>query len=222
MLINKNTKILSENVILVPYRKEHVKKYHEWMQSEELQYLTASEPLTLEEEYQMQISWMTDDNKCTFIILDRNVFDKTQNEVDAMIGDTNLFFSDCENKMVAEAEIMIAMKDARGSHKGWKAMLLMLLYGIHELNVHQYTVKIIADNNISINMFEKMGFVITNHNNVFNEVILNKVVDDSWISWLKMSVGQFQIINENDNYFFYNLLKYFFRTNLNFINLILT
>ena len=78
MLINKNTTIIGQKTILVPYTVEHVQKYcvtvtyatvskqccryHNWMQSEELQKLTASEPLTLDEEYQMQKSWMMDEN----------------------------------------------------------------------------------------------------------------------------------------------------------------
>lgn len=37
-------------------------RYHEWMKSEELQQLTASEPLTLDEEYKMQKSWFEDDD----------------------------------------------------------------------------------------------------------------------------------------------------------------
>lgn len=46
-------------------RPEHVPTYNEWMQSEELRELTASEPLTLEEEYAMCDSWATDaDSPC--------------------------------------------------------------------------------------------------------------------------------------------------------------
>ena len=37
-------------------------RYHEWMKSEELQRLTASEPLTLDEEYKMQKSWFEDED----------------------------------------------------------------------------------------------------------------------------------------------------------------
>ena len=42
MKLNWNTKIIGEKVVLVPYCKKHVPKYHEWMKSEELQHLTGS------------------------------------------------------------------------------------------------------------------------------------------------------------------------------------
>lgn len=35
-------------------------RYHQWMKSAELLRLTGSEPLTLEEEYDMQQSWLID------------------------------------------------------------------------------------------------------------------------------------------------------------------
>ena len=37
-----------------------VGRYHGWMQSAELRAQTASEPLTLEQEYEMQKKWMSD------------------------------------------------------------------------------------------------------------------------------------------------------------------
>lgn len=35
-------------------------RYHEWMQGTELQQLTASEPLSLDEEFEMQEAWRND------------------------------------------------------------------------------------------------------------------------------------------------------------------
>ncbi|KAM4844010.1 alpha/beta-tubulin-N-acetyltransferase 9 isoform 3-T3 [Thomomys bottae] len=63
MRLNENTMLLGKRVVLVPYTSEHVPRYHEWMQSEDLQRLTASEPLTLEQEYGMQRSWREDTDK---------------------------------------------------------------------------------------------------------------------------------------------------------------
>jgi hypothetical protein len=53
---------------LVPYKREHVIAYHSWMQNPFLLQTTASEPLSLEEEYENQESWFQDDKKCTFIL----------------------------------------------------------------------------------------------------------------------------------------------------------
>ena len=41
-------------------------RYHEWMQSAELRAQTASEPLTLSQEYQMQQSWQQDEDSMCY------------------------------------------------------------------------------------------------------------------------------------------------------------
>lgn len=48
-----------------------------------------------------------------------------------MIGDTNLFFNQSDEFNSAEVEIMIADVACRGKKRGWEAMILMLLYGMH-------------------------------------------------------------------------------------------
>lgn len=68
MKLNKNTALLTPLTLLVPYSPHHVPTYHTWMQSPALQALTASEPLSLDDEYAMQESWQTDGDKLTFII----------------------------------------------------------------------------------------------------------------------------------------------------------
>jgi len=62
MKINQGTIVVGSKVALVPYAKAHVPRYHEWMASPELLELTASEPLSIEEEYEMQASWAKDED----------------------------------------------------------------------------------------------------------------------------------------------------------------
>nr|CAD7411609.1 unnamed protein product [Timema poppensis] len=176
-------------------------RYHDWMKSPELQHLTASEPLSLEEEYRMQQSWSEDEDKCTFIILDRPIYEVSKDEIAAMIGDTNLFFHSNEDHVrVAEAEIMIAEVASRGKRRGWEALLLMLRYGdkliliqapldsldlgCEKLHVGKFEAKISTDNIQSIAMFSKLGFQEVEHNIVFNELTLQREVDHCWRQWL--------------------------------------
>jgi len=174
---NWNTKVVGEKVVLVPYQKIHVEKYHEWMKSAELQELTGSEPLSLEEEYDMQVSWRDDNDKCTFIVLDKAKLDTGLNEIECMVGDTNIFiFQDDSGKDVGEAEIMIAEPSARGKGFGIEAISLMIQYAIQDLKIEQYTAKIKFGNTASHKLFTKLGFHIESESEVFRETTY------SWMS----------------------------------------
>ncbi|RWS17787.1 N-acetyltransferase 9-like protein [Dinothrombium tinctorium] len=166
--------IFGEKVVLVPYTSSHVPKYHEWMRDAELQYLTASEPLSLEDEFEMQKSWVRDENKCTFIVLNRETYEHTQCEVQSMIGDVNLFLSESEREK-AEIEVMIAEKSERGKGKGKEALLLMMRFALDIIGIHVFEAKIKFDNTASQRMFEKLGFKETQRSDIFQEItyILN-------------------------------------------------
>ncbi|KAI9429149.1 N-acetyltransferase 9, partial [Lactarius psammicola] len=115
MRVNAHTAIVGETVVLVPYRTE-------------LRDLTASEELTLEEEYAMQRSWQEDEDtkapELTFIVLARPLergipdvdddpeLQLTNDDIRAlpMIGDVNLFFKHQRDdpEFEVECEVMIA------------------------------------------------------------------------------------------------------------------
>lgn len=196
MKINSTIRIIGECVVLVPYKKLHVEKYHRWMMSPDLQALTASEPLSLEEEYEMQQSWLIDNDKCTFIVLDKYLLAEKGNEIEAMIGDTNLFLVDQEDRTRAEGEIMIAEPQFRGQKRGWEAMLLMFRYGIEQLGLKTYQVKIGLSNTPSIGMFQKMHFEETTRSDVFQEVTLECSVSEKWKEWLRENIKHYEIVSD--------------------------
>eukprot|EP00550_Attheya_septentrionalis_P008291 CAMPEP_0198288752 /NCGR_PEP_ID=MMETSP1449-20131203/7166_1 /TAXON_ID=420275 /ORGANISM="Attheya septentrionalis, Strain CCMP2084" /LENGTH=250 /DNA_ID=CAMNT_0043986959 /DNA_START=149 /DNA_END=901 /DNA_ORIENTATION=- len=204
--------ISASKCVLVPYRPEHVVTYHDWMKDPGLLHVTGSEPLSMEEEVEMQQSWKEDIDKCTFIILAKDLCVEYGEDggdrpnyilenLNAMIGDVNLFLSDEENdtdldsdddlwnkketgaskelqkkeviQKHAELDIMIAVKDYQRRGIGQEAAQLMMLYGAENLGIRRFFVKIKEENMASRNMFEqKLGFVQCNYVECFREVEL--------------------------------------------------
>ncbi|XP_023569642.1 N-acetyltransferase 9 isoform X2 [Octodon degus] len=156
------------------------------MQSEELQRLTASEPLTLEQEYAMQRSWQEDADKCTFIVLDAKKWQARLGpaEESCMVGDVNLFLTDVEDPALGEIEVMIAEPSCRGQGFGTEAALLMMSYGVTKLGLTKFEAKIGQGNEPSIRMFQKLHFEQVALNSVFQEVTLRLTVSEPEQQWL--------------------------------------
>ncbi|CAL8139085.1 unnamed protein product [Prunus armeniaca] len=163
-------------VILVPYMKEHVPKYHEWMQDPALLQATGSEPLTLDQEYQMQLTWTQDPNKQTFIVLDKQLvvgeFNHGRPHVEAMVGDVNLYMNDLDDPQMAEIEIMIAEPKSRGKGLGKESALMMMAFAVENLGIHIFRAKIGELNGASLSLFRKLGFEETSYSEIFKEVTL--------------------------------------------------
>lgn len=131
--------------------------------------------------------------------------------IEALIGDTNLFLnqdyylsdSDDENvqqdmnneSIVAEAEIMIAESGARGKGFGKEAILLMLKYGLTELNIQEFVSKIGYDNKASQHLFGKLKFEEQSRSDVFQEITFKRTVDTEWINWLNNEITAYSIEN---------------------------
>ncbi|KAK4203737.1 putative acetyltransferase [Triangularia verruculosa] len=148
MKLNEHTAISTPSFLLVPYEAHHVPTYHQWMKDPKIQEATASEPLTLEEEYENQQSWRTSTDKLTFIICSplpdtASSCEKIPQDADTptkMIGDVNLFLYPCEDdfssepappipkEVVGELDIMIACPDHRGNGLGGKVVKAFVGY----------------------------------------------------------------------------------------------
>ncbi|KAB2612223.1 N-acetyltransferase 9-like protein [Pyrus ussuriensis x Pyrus communis] len=163
-------------VMLVPYMKEHVPKYHDWMKDPALLQATGSEPLTLDQEYQMQLTWTQDPNKQTFIVLDKQLvvgeFSHGEPHVEAMIGDVNLYMNDLDDPHMGEIEIMIAEQKSRGKGLGKESALMMMAFAIENLAIHIFRAKIGEQNGASLSLFRKLGFEEISRSEIFKEVTL--------------------------------------------------
>ena len=147
----------SNRLVLLPYRKRNVAKYHEWMQSPFLLEATASEPLSLQEEYAMQRQWRDDPKKCTFIV--HVVLDDGSL---CMIGDTNFFFNDADDPLCVEIEIMIAETTYQRMGFATTSLQMMMAYGRQKLGIERFVAKIGYANAASLAMFTsaKLGYTV--------------------------------------------------------------
>ncbi|EGN98983.1 hypothetical protein SERLA73DRAFT_181748 [Serpula lacrymans var. lacrymans S7.3] len=183
--------IVGRKVVLVPYSRKHVEMYHKWMTDPVLQALTASEPLTLEEEYAMQNKWREDNDKLTFIIL------ANQQDVETsampMVGDVNLFLKGDPNDEDFEAEVEIMIAEAAYRQQGFacEALQLMLSFATGAASTFSCSplapdvppppvplpikpsflvVRISQSNAPSIALFRRLGFEVVKTVDVFQEV----------------------------------------------------
>eukprot|EP01038_Epipyxis_sp_PR26KG_P011197 gene11197-15017_t len=171
--------IFGGKVVLVPYRLEFVARYHEWMKNPYILEMTASEPLTLQEEYQMQENWRDDAKKCTFIVLaaeDRRIFYNTNNQAiqasideEFMAGDVNFFLNDRDDPHNAEIEVMIAETKHQRKGFAYEALSLMMYYGMHSIGITRFYAKIHKTNEISLQLFRNLGFAEFNYVEAFEE-----------------------------------------------------
>ncbi|XP_077214414.1 acyl-CoA N-acyltransferases (NAT) superfamily protein [Tasmannia lanceolata] len=186
-----------KKVILVPYMKEHVPKYHQWMQDPALLEATGSEPLTLEQEYEMQLSWTQDPYKQTFIVLDKQLvvgdFVHGDSHVEAMVGDVNLYMNDLDDLQMAEIEIMIAEPKSRGKGLGQKSVLMMLTFAVKNFGIQAFRAKIGDSNTASLTLFRKLGFEDVAYSEVFKEVTLELSVRNPRCKELLSSNDSFSI-----------------------------
>ncbi|KAH6987926.1 acyl-CoA N-acyltransferase [Ilyonectria sp. MPI-CAGE-AT-0026] len=150
MKINETTAIATSQALLVPYEAHHVRQYHSWMQDPDIQEATASEPMTMDEEYENQQSWRTSSDKLTFIICappsaeeaSESIVKAKISDADVkMRGDINFFLypyeSDDDDEAATvdeqdwctgEVDVMIASTAHRGQGFGRAAVCALLVY----------------------------------------------------------------------------------------------
>ncbi|OPB37245.1 hypothetical protein A0O28_0041570 [Trichoderma guizhouense] len=157
MKVNQTISISTSKALLVPYEAHHVLTYHEWMKDPAIQEATASEPMTLEEEYENQESWRTSHDKLTFIVCEplsgaasnengeaRQIKAQVDDSPDKMKGDINffLYLADEDDgddelakpresstiRLIGEVDVMIANTQHRGKGVGEAAVRSILAY----------------------------------------------------------------------------------------------
>ena len=122
---------------MVPYSEEHVPLYHLWLSDPEMQMLTCTEPVTLQQEYEYQRECAVREDRIVMLI-----------EVDGvLIGDVSLF----RNDQMWEVSVMIARKEDRRQGYASEALEVVL----REHHITNVMAKVHKDNHASISLFKR-------------------------------------------------------------------
>lgn len=166
------------------------------MQSPTLQEQTASEPLTLEQEYEMQAKWHLDEDKLTFIVLHKENSESVESVERLlarcrMAGDVNVFLSEdaeeeeeedegarTQKQPRGEMEVMIAEPSLRRHGLASQALQLLMHYVTQEqptskrplLSPANLFVKVGLSNSPSRALFARLGFEEVKVSEVWQEV----------------------------------------------------
>ncbi|KAK8067006.1 GNAT domain-containing protein [Apiospora hydei] len=132
MKYNESIAVSTSRVLLVPYDAHHVPQYHTWMEDEAIREATASDRLTLQEEYENQVSWRTSADKLTFVlcrplepssprvkatVAGDAVWAGQDDVPERMLGDINMFLTpwdDNDNDDDGAGAVAMADADAAG------------------------------------------------------------------------------------------------------------
>lgn len=139
-------------MLLVPYDSRHVPIYHDWMEDEAVRAATASDRLTLQEEYENQESWREAADKLTFILCQpasgedesKPIVAGESDAPERMVGDINFFLTPFEEDeeegegqakiesggplYTGEVDVMIARLEHRRQGFGRAAVTAFLYY----------------------------------------------------------------------------------------------
>ncbi|CAH8491741.1 unnamed protein product [Schistosoma bovis] len=197
MRLNQETVLETSRLFMVPYLRIYVPKYHSWMQDSWLRASTSSEQLTLDEEFEAQEQWCHLDDRLTFILLSKQLYqdywllNKNNNnktdtiesqlntyenaEIFSMIGDVNLFitYSHMVNDFEGELSVMIAESKYRGQGLAAEALAGILQYsGRHlPMKLNSLVAKVSMTNESSIHFFQnRLNFIERSRNTIFNEI----------------------------------------------------
>jgi len=136
----------------------------------------------------MQVTWIQDPGKFTFILLDPDHNDDQGQP--AMAGDVNLFWTngnnidnidddDDDDSMIAEVSVMVAEPQSRRKGIAEEAVVQIMAYAAVHFRMKRYRAKIGEGNVASLRMFvDKLGYTEVGRCGVFKEVTLERKVDD--------------------------------------------